>query len=272
MLKELGYQTGRVVGAPLFKLYFNPQIIGKEKIPKKGPILLCGNHLHVWDQFPVICSTNRTTHWMAKKEYFDSKMGILFKATGSICVDRNNNPKASELESLAYLNKNSAIGLFPEGTRNRLKTNKIEDLYSLYDKDISYNEFKEKLGTEVLLSQILHLENMYHNGELTLEQYKEAILNSKIYLLKLKENNKITESEYDNTLLLPFKYGAVSMAKKTGATIVPFAVNGIYVKNSSNLIVRYGEPFQVLDDDLESANQKLRNKVLSLVKKNTSNS
>ena len=113
---------------------------------------------------------------------------------------------------------------------------------------------------------------MYHSGELTLEQYKEAILNSKIYLLKLKENNKITESEYDNTLLLPFKYGAVSMAKKTGATIVPFAVNGIYVKNSSNLIVRYGEPFQVLDDDLESANQKLRNKVLSLVKKNTSNS
>ncbi len=272
MLKELNYQTGRVLGKPIFEHYFHPQIIGREKLPKKGPILLCGNHLHVWDQFPVICSTKRTTHWMAKKEYFDSKMGILFKSTGAICVDRDYNPQESEVESIRYLSKGSAIGLFPEGTRNGLKPGKLEELYKLYDKEISYDEFRDMIGKKVLLSQILYIDELYKQGTLTLTQYKDAILDSKNYLLNLKENHIITNLEYDNTLLLPFKYGAVAMARKSKATIIPFAINGDYIKNSNNLVVRFGEPFQVLNDDLELENHKLRNNVLQLVKKNISNS
>lgn len=266
MLKEFGYQTGRVIGSPLFKHYFNLKIINQDNIPEKGPILLCGNHLHVWDQFPVICSTSRTTHWLAKKEYFDSNMGILFKATGAICVDRENNPKASEKESIEYLNNGSAIGLFPEGTRNILKSEKIEELYKFFSNDISYAEFKETIGKKALLSQILYIEELYNSGKITIEKYKDAILQSKKYLLNLKHNKIITESEYDNTLLLPFKYGAVSMAKKTDSIIVPFAVTGNYIKNSDNLVVSFGEPFKVLDTDLENANQKLRQSILQLIK------
>ena len=42
------------------------------------------------------------------------------------------------------------------------------------------------------------------------------------------EGNIITEKEYYDSLLLPLKYGAVSMAQKTGATIVPYAITGNY--------------------------------------------
>lgn len=267
MLKEMGYQTGRIIGTPLFKKHFNLNIIGKENIPDEGPLILCGNHLHVFDQFPVICSTKRTTHWMAKKEYFDSKLGILFKATGSICVDRKNNPKASEKEAIEYLKKGSAIGMFPEGTRNKIKDEKIEKLYNLYKDSMTFETFKKSIDKNTLTSQLELLEKLYEEKRISIEEYKKAIFDVKSSLLTLERKSIISSDEYDNGMLLPFKYGAVSMAQKTNATIVPFAVTGSYVKNSKDLTVSFDKPFDVTGD-LEEANEKLRTKVLQLVKEN----
>ena len=66
--------------------------------------------------------------------------------------------------------------------------------------------------------------------------------------------------------LLPFKYGAVSLAKKTNALIVPFAIKGDYIFRSKNLVIVFGEPFKVSDIDLESANQVLKNRIEYLLK------
>lgn len=69
-------------------------------------------------------------------------------------------------------------------------------------------------------------------------------------------------------LMLDFKYGAVSMARKTNATIVPFATTGEYKFRSKNLMVRFGTPFKIEDDDLEKANKKLYKEIESLIKEN----
>ena len=65
--------------------------------------------------------------------------------------------------------------------------------------------------------------------------------------------------------LLPFKFGAVSMAKKTGAKIVPFGISGDYNFRSKNLKIYFGEPFSVDDLDLEKANEILANKIGELI-------
>lgn len=67
-------------------------------------------------------------------------------------------------------------------------------------------------------------------------------------------------------LLLPFKFGAVSMAKKSNAYVVPIAVTGHYKFRTKDLKVHFGTPFKVSDMDLESANNKLYNDILSMVK------
>ena len=184
------YKFDRVVLGAIFKLYYRPRIIGKENIPKSGPILIVGNHKHLYDQCLTIISTKRGLHYMAKKEYFDNKkVAWFFKLNGCISVDRSKkDSKAVEL-ALSVLKDNGAIGLFPEGTRNKTK------------------EF-----------------------------------------------------------LLPFKFGAVSMAKKTGAFLVPFGITGDYKFRSKNLTIRYGKPFKVDDMDLEQANNKLYNEVSKLMK------
>ncbi len=268
-MSNLGYQIGRVFGTPYFKKHYNLKIINKEFIPKEGPILLCGNHLHVLDQFPVIASTSRTSHWMAKKEYFDGKLGPLFKMTGAISVDRFGDAKKAEIEAIDYLNQGSAVGLFPEGTRNGLKEEKLQELYELYSSDISYDDFKKLMPKNTLASQINLLDKLYKEEKITRNEYKSYILSAKNAVHELCEMERITPSQCEDSILLPFKYGAVSMASKTNAKIVPFGVTGHYVKNSNDLTVSFAKPLDVNNyNSLEEANLALRENVKSLVKQN----
>lgn len=69
-------------------------------------------------------------------------------------------------------------------------------------------------------------------------------------------------------LLLDFKYGTVSMADKTDATIVPYAITGDYKFRSKNLMIRFGKPFKVENGDKEKAHQKLRKEIENLIYEN----
>lgn len=68
--------------------------------------------------------------------------------------------------------------------------------------------------------------------------------------------------------LLDFKFGTVSMAQKTDATIIPFGITGDYKFRSKNLTIRYGKPFKVNNMTLEEANKKLYNEVKHLMELN----
>ncbi len=189
---EIGYSLLTPIMRVLFKLYYNPKIINKEVIPKEGPILIVGNHKHIYDQCLTIMATKRVIHYMAKKEYFDGKMAWFFKLVGCIPVDRSIKDHNATDKALKVLNSGGAIGLFPEGTRNKTK----------------------------------------------------------------------------DVFLLPFKFGTVSMAKKTNATIIPFGLTGDYKFRSKNLTIRYGTPFKVGKMDLEDANKKLYEEVERLMREN----
>ena len=118
-LNSRGFKLCRAILGPIFKWYYKPTIINKEVIPKEGPILIVGNHKHLFDQCLAIISTKRVIHYMAKKEYFDGKLAPLFRLVGCIPVDRERRDFASAKSALAVLKKGGAVGIFPEGTRNK---------------------------------------------------------------------------------------------------------------------------------------------------------
>ena len=192
--KMYGFRFLKFVLGPIFKLYYNPKIIGKENIPESGSILIVGNHKHLMDQCLAIISTKRPIHYMAKKEYFDGKFAWFFKLAGCIPVDRSKKDENAKSSGLEVLNNGLVLGLFPEGTRNRT----------------------------------------------------------------------------DN-FLLPFKFGAVSMANKTDSYLVPFGITGDYKFRSKNLTIRFGKPFKA-SDDLEEANKRLAKEVERLMRESLKNS
>lgn len=188
--KMRSYRFFKALLVPIFKFWYRPTIIGKENIPEEGAILIVGNHKHVYDQCLAIMATKRTIHYMAKKEYFEGRHAWFFRMVGCIPVDRSKKDDEAVKAALDVLKKKEALGLFPEGTRNKT-----------------------------------------------------------------------------DQFLLPFKFGAVSMAHKTEALLVPFGLTGDYKFRSKNLTIRFGKPFKV-GDNLVKANEKLEKEVEKLMRAN----
>ena len=59
-------------------------------------------------------------------------------------------------------------------------------------------------------------------------------------------------------IIMPFKFGAVKMAKETDTPIVPFVITGKYKPFKKSVKIRFFEPLTV-DEDLEEANNRLMN-------------
>lgn len=62
---------------------------------------------------------------------------------------------------------------------------------------------------------------------------------------------------YTEEILLPFKFGAVVMAKRTDSKIVPYAITGDYKFRSKNLKIVYGEAIDISQMSVNEANEKL---------------
>ena len=68
-------------------------------------------------------------------------------------------------------------------------------------------------------------------------------------------------------IIMPFKYGAVSMAKKADCFIVPFAITNKYKFLRKSVTVTFGKPYKVTGD-IEYENKKLEKKVIKLIRSN----
>ena len=105
------------------KFFIRPKIIGLDKIPKKGRIVLAGNHTNNLDSVMLVGIIPRVIHFMAKDSLYKGIKKILFSNMGIIPVNRKIHDKNSLYKAIELLNEDKVIGIFPEGTINR--TNNI---------------------------------------------------------------------------------------------------------------------------------------------------
>lgn len=70
---------------------------------------------------------------------------------------------------------------------------------------------------------------------------------------------------YTKEILLPFKFGAVVMAKKCNCLIVPYSITGDYKFRSRNLKITFGRPLDISKHTTEEANELLFNTIKQLI-------
>lgn len=265
---EIGYKLMKPIVSWNYKRKYHPVIIGGENIPKTGPLIFCGNHRHKDDQYNVMLETKRVIHMLSKDEYFKGKSAWFYRAAGCIPVDRSIHDENAKSEARAILHSKGCIGIFPEGTRNEV-TSKDEELEKLVKiLNIPKEEIIEKIKYKsIRTTQVNLLIELKNQNKITKDELKEFVLDADNALLKLLKKKIIKEEEYNESLLLPFKFGAVSLAKKENALIIPYATTGLYNGEKNQLITRIGKPLDVSGMELEDANKLLRQTMIKLMQK-----
>lgn len=111
------------------KIVYRMKVVGKENIPKKGPVIICGNHTSLLDPPLIEVTCGRYTRFLAKEELTKSKfLAFLGHVFDAILVKRDSKEVKALKESLHTLKNGDCLALFPEGTRNGLdKGEKVKD-------------------------------------------------------------------------------------------------------------------------------------------------
>ncbi|MBY0084430.1 MULTISPECIES: lysophospholipid acyltransferase family protein [Brevibacillus] len=104
----------------IFSLVFRWQVIGREHIPKEGPVILCANHISLWDPPLLGGGIERQVHFMAKEELFKIPvLSFLITKFGAFPVKRGAGDRAAIRTTLKLLEDGKIFGIFPEGTRSK---------------------------------------------------------------------------------------------------------------------------------------------------------
>ena len=94
--------------------------VGREGVPREGPLLVCGNHISTLDPPLVPAFLPRNDSWsMAKAEYFErSRLQTwIFTAFQAFPVVRHSADRGAIRKATAILRDGHVLVLYPEGTR-----------------------------------------------------------------------------------------------------------------------------------------------------------
>ena len=119
-VNPLIYWVLRGLLVPFFVIYLRMERIGREHLPKSGPLLLASNHRSFLDPFVIGAMMRRPVYYMAKRELFEKRwQAWILNALGAFPVDRGAGDGDAMATARAILERGDCVVIFPEGTRVR---------------------------------------------------------------------------------------------------------------------------------------------------------
>ncbi len=117
---NLSYRIGRVIFRAIFATYFRYRVLGAERVPLMGGVILASNHASFIDPPLVGCGVPRGINFLARESLFRFPlMGALLRSWNVVPVDRDGGGAKGLKTILDRLLAGNGIVLFPEGTRTK---------------------------------------------------------------------------------------------------------------------------------------------------------
>jgi 1-acyl-sn-glycerol-3-phosphate acyltransferase len=112
------YPALRGCVAALSRAWFRLSVVGAERVPREGRVLLAANHLSLLDPPLIGAASPRELDFLAKTELFRVPgLGALIRRLNAHPVDRAGSDSAALRLALRLLGAGRAVLVFPEGTR-----------------------------------------------------------------------------------------------------------------------------------------------------------
>ena len=110
----------KLIALPVFKVLFSIEYHGIENVPKKGAVILAGNHPSYLDPILIALPIDRVIRFMAWDALFKLPLlGSLIRSLGAFPVDiRRGKGESAYREACRVLTSGEALGIFPEGQRS----------------------------------------------------------------------------------------------------------------------------------------------------------
>lgn len=113
------YNVSNFMMRGALRLFGDWKVEGQEYVPPMGPLIVVSNHLSNLDPPMLASSMPRRVHFMAKGGLFRNPIAAaFFRAYGAEPLERQGGDIRIISWALKMLEKDSVIGIFPEGTRN----------------------------------------------------------------------------------------------------------------------------------------------------------
>lgn len=109
----------RLVQFFILPLYGRVTVVGVERVPRRGPLIVVSNHLNDADPGIIATRMPRRIVFMTKVELFRIPvLGTMLRLYGAFPVRRGEADLSALRKSKEALRDGLALGLFPEGTRS----------------------------------------------------------------------------------------------------------------------------------------------------------
>lgn len=114
------YKLGKWICSVLFYPLYRIKVVGRENVPSDGPVIICSNHISNLDPPIVGITSNRNIYFLAKEELFKNPIiGGILKRVHAFPIKRGMRDRNALRKGLGVLKENHALGLFPEGSRQK---------------------------------------------------------------------------------------------------------------------------------------------------------
>lgn len=114
------YKVAKSIVNGYYKARFKINVIGADRVPSEGPVLICSNHISDFDPPLIGISLKRDMSFFAKAELFKIPIfGNIVSRLNTIPVERGKSDRQALKDSVEALKEGRTMLVFPEGTRSK---------------------------------------------------------------------------------------------------------------------------------------------------------